>query len=397
MKYSVKIGVPILILMGSITIAWIMISARPKASQVSVEQPTLLVNSFVVQPQDLKVEISVSGTVEPHTETLLVSEVPGRIIEVSEHFLNGGFFRKGEVVLRIDPRNHRAELKRAEASLVRARTQLAQETSLSKYERGDFEKLKALNLNIAESSSLSFRKAQLTKAEADVVAAEAQVIRATGDLERTEIRMPYDGLIRNKKADLGQYVSPGTPLLQVFAVDYVEVRLPLSPPQVKKIDLPQYYSTLNSSKSNRIPVSVSVVDSEQTWSAELVRTEAVLDPNTRTLFAVARVQDPYGLMANNNSEPLRIGTFVDVAIPGTMLKQVYRVERHMLKPGNIIWIIDREQRIRSRIVDVSYADAVYAYISSGLSPGDQICITPIENPLPGTLVRIVKKGDSNET
>ncbi|MFT5690845.1 MAG: RND family efflux transporter MFP subunit [Oceanicoccus sp.] len=397
MKYSVKIGVPILILIGSIAVAWTMISSRPKATQVSVEQPTLLVNSFVVQPQDIKIEVSVSGTVEPHTETLLVSEVPGRIVEVSEHFLNGGFFRKGEVVLRIDPRNHQAELKRAEASLVRARTQLAQETSLSKYERGDFEKLKALNLNIAESSSLSFRKAQLTKAEAEVVAAEAQVIRATGDFERTEIRMPYDGLIRNKQANLGQYVSPGTPLLLVFAVDYVEVRLPLSPPQVKKIDLPMHYSTLNSSDSNRIPVLVSVVDNEQTWPAELVRTEAVLDPNTRTLFAVARVQDPYGLISKDDTEPLRIGTFVDVAIPGTMLKQVYRVERHMLKPGNVIWIIDKEQRIRSRIVGVSYADSEYAYIDSGLNPGDRICITPIENPLPGTPVRIVKKGENNDS
>lgn len=396
MKYSVKIGLPILILIGSIAIAWIMVSSRPKATQVSVEQPTLLVNSFTVYPQDIKIEVSVSGTVEPHTETLLVSEVPGRIVDVSEHFLNGGFFRKGEVVLRIDPRNHQAELKRAEASLVTARTLFAQETSLAKYERGDFEKLKALNLNIAESSSLSFRKAQLTKAEAEVVAAEAQVIRATGDLERTEIRMPFDGLIRNKKANLGQYVSAGTPLLLVFAVDYVEVRLPLSPPQVKKIDLPRHFSTLNSSNSNRIPVEVSVADSEQIWPAELVRTEGVLDPNTRTLFAVVRVQDPYGLVAGKDFEPLRIGTFVDVAIPGTLLKQVYRVERHILKPGNVIWIIDRENRIRPRIVDVSYADSKYAYISSGLNPGDQICVTPIENPLPGTPVRIVKKGDSND-
>jgi multidrug efflux pump subunit AcrA (membrane-fusion protein) len=158
-----------------------------------------------------------------------------------------------------------------------------------------------------------------------------------------------------------------------------------------------HYSTLNSSDSNRIPVLVSVVDNEQTWPAELVRTEAVLDPNTRTLFAVARVQDPYGLISKDDTEPLRIGTFVDVAIPGTMLKQVYRVERHMLKPGNVIWIIDKEQRIRSRIVGVSYADSEYAYIDSGLNPGDRICITPIENPLPGTPVRIVKKGENNDS
>ncbi len=397
MKYSTSIGIPVLVIFGAVTIAWLMISARPEASQTPAEQPTLLVNSFVVHPQDIEIEISASGTVEPHTETLLVSEVPGRILEVSANFLNGGFFRKGEVILRIDPRNHRAELKRAEAGLVRARTQLAQETSLSKYERGDFEKLKALNPNIAESSSLSFRKAQLTKAEAEVVAAEAQVIRSQGDLERTEIRMPYDGLIREKRADLGQYLSPGTALAMIFAVDFVEVKLPLSPPQVRKINLPNHFSDEGISKADAVPVTISISDSEQTWPAELVRTEGVLDTNTRTLIAIARVHDPYGLILDRDIEPLRIGTFVDVAIRGTMLKDVYSVERHMLKPGNLIWVIDEEERIRPRTVSLAYADEKYAYINTGLLPGDRVCITPIENPLPGTRVRIVEENGSNDT
>lgn len=397
MKYLVKLGLPVLVLTIAIGIAWIMTNNRPVAIQKPVEQPTLLVNSFVVQPGDVTIEIVASGTVEPHTETLLVAEVAGRIVEVSPNFLNGGFFRKGEVLLHIDPRNHRAELKYAEASLVRARTQYAQEKSLSKYERSDYKKLKAMSPRIAESSSLSFRKAQLTKAMADVVAAEAKLIKAKGDVERTKIRMPYDGLVRNKRADLGQYVNPGTPLLVVFAVDFVELRLPLSPSQVKKIKLPKHHANVSALASSSLPVNVSIADSDAHWSAQLVRTEGVLDIKSRTLYAIARVDDPYGLISGKDIEPLRIGTFVDVSIPGTVLKNVFTIERHMLKPGNRIWIIDENSRISPRTVEVAYADSRFAYISAGLKAGDRVCVTPIENPLPGTLVTIIDEVAVNDS
>jgi len=397
MNYWVKFGIPALVLLVAVSLAWIMTINRPMASQTPVEQPTLLVNSFVVQPQDVAIKISVSGTVEPHTQTTLIAEVAGRIIEVSAGFQNGGFFRRGDVLLRIDPRNHRAELKRAEAALVRARTQLAQEESLAKYERGDFEKLKSVDPGIAVSSELSFRKAQVTRAVADLVAAEAQLIRAKGDMERTEVRMPYDGLIRDKRADLGQYLNPGSPLAVIFAVDFVEVRLPLSPPQVKKIALPGPHNNAVDSPDRSISVEVSIADEDNIWPAQLVRTEGVLDAKARTLIAIARVEDPYGLIAGTEVQPLRIGTFVDVAIPGIVLSNVYSVERHMLKPGNRIWVIDDEQRIRGRTVEVAYADARFAYISKGLNPGDRVCITPIENPLPGTRVRVVEQEQRHES
>jgi RND family efflux transporter MFP subunit len=384
MNLVIKIALPIAIVLSATTIAWILIVNKPQASQKPSEPPTLLVNSFVVEPEDVAISVTVSGTVEPHTETTLVSEVAGRIIEVSPTFLNGGFFNAGDVILRIDPRNHIAELKRTEAALVRARTQLAQEESLAKYERGDFEELKSTNPNV-NTSDLSFRRTQLARAMADVVAAEAQVIRASGDVDRAEIHMPYAGIERQKRAELGQFVNPGTPLAVVFAIDFAEVRLPLSTVQVKKLALPNFQVV----GSEAVQVTISG-DSNKVWRGEIVRTEGVLDARSRILYAIARVQDPYGFMSGEDVEPLRIGTFVDVSIPGKSLPNVFTLERHMLKPGNKVWIIDDESRIRARTVTLAYADAQHAYISTGLIAGDRICVTPIDNPLPGTLVRVVE-------
>ncbi|HIG40594.1 MAG: efflux RND transporter periplasmic adaptor subunit [bacterium] len=388
MKYIIRIGIPALIILSAIGVSWVMVIMRPEASLKPPEPPTLLVNSFIVQPVDVSIKVIASGTVAPHTETLLVAEITGRIVEVSPVFFSGGFLNKGDVILKIDPRNHMAELKRAEAAMVRAKTQLAQEKSLAIYERGDFEQRRADNPDIA-ATDLAFRKTQLTRAVAEVVAAEAQLVRANGDLDRTEIRMPYAGLIREKRANLGQYVNPGTPLSVIFAVDFVEVRLPLSAPQVKKLSLPR----LRLDGSNAVRVIVTTSDSSKVWAAKLVRTEGVLDLQSRTLYAIARVEDPYGYLfgeeAGEETEPLRVGSFVDVTIPGPTLRQVIPIERHMLKPGNRVWIIDDELRIRPRSVQLAYIDADMAYVSAGLEAGARVCVTPIDNPLPGTRVRIV--------
>ena len=223
MKLLIKIAMPVLILVVAIGFASFLMMARPVAEQIPVEAPLLLVDSFEAQPVDVMINVKVSGTVTPYTETTLVSEVSGRIIRVAPGFKSGGYFSAGDIILQIDPRNHDAELKRTEAALVRARIKLSQEESLAKHERGDYERLKTVDPNQLSTSDLSFRSAQIAQAMADVVAAEAQLIKAQGDVDRTFIRMPYDGLIREKRADLGQYVNPGTPIGVMFAVDYAEV------------------------------------------------------------------------------------------------------------------------------------------------------------------------------
>ncbi|MCH2568017.1 MAG: efflux RND transporter periplasmic adaptor subunit [Pseudomonadales bacterium] len=387
MKILIKIAMPVLILVVAIGFASFLMMARPVAEQIPVEAPLLLVDSFEAQPVDVMINVKVSGTVTPYTETTLVSEVSGRIIRVAPGFKSGGYFSAGDIILQIDPRNHDAELKRTEAALVRARIKLSQEESLAKHERGDYERLKTVDPNQLSTSDLSFRSAQIAQAMADVVAAEAQLIKAQGDVDRTFIRMPYDGLIREKRADLGQYVNPGTPIGVMFAVDYAEVRLPLTPSQVRDLPLP------TSTGGLPIPVQIKSVDAERSWSGRLVRTEGTLDPTSRTLYAIARVEDPYGIKsAIPVPEPLRIGTYVDVVIPGKRLESVFALERHMVKPGNRVWVIDEDSRIQSRVVSIAYADPKHAWIDGGLSPGERICVTPVDNPLPGTRVRVVADG-----
>ena len=174
------------------------------------------------------------GSVSPRTETTLVAEVSGKIVNVSSNFVAGGFFRKDTTLLEIDPSDYQTSLKRAQANLASRKAQFADQKARSEQAMKDWRNMGRQG----EPSDLTLRKPQLAEAHANVQAAEADLQKAKRDLERTHITVPYDGLVRTKQADIGQYVTPGTPLGITFDIDTAEIRLPLSASDVTYLDLP---------------------------------------------------------------------------------------------------------------------------------------------------------------
>ena len=236
------------------------------------------------------------GPVMPRTETTLVAEVAGQIVSVSSNFISGGFFREGEVLLQIDPSDYQTALLRAQAALAARKAQLADQQARSDQALKDWTNLG----REGDPSDLTLRIPQLAEAKAGVQAAEAELQEAERDLQRTRIKVPYDGLVRNKKVDVGQYVTPGTPLGVTFAIDTAEIRLPLSNSDLAYLDLP---SATRLDKAHRVPVKLSA-DGARTsgeWQSEIVRTEGVVDVSSRVLYAVAEVVDPYGVLGQSNS------------------------------------------------------------------------------------------------
>ena len=144
-----------------------------------------------------------------------------------------------------------------------------------------------------EPSDLGLRKPQMADAKANVSAAEADVEKAQRDFERTQITVPYDGLVRQKAVDIGQYVTPGTRLGVTFAIDTAEIRLPLTNTDLKYLELPIGTQAKNPDKPYP-PVTLSAQragDTDQ-WQAQIIRTEGVVDETSRVVYAVAQVTDP---------------------------------------------------------------------------------------------------------
>jgi RND family efflux transporter MFP subunit len=309
--------------------------------------------------------------------------VAGQIVDVAPAFVSGGFFLKGDVLLRIDPRNYESAVKRASAGVAQARTQVATENALAGYAYEDWKRLRDVDTTSREASDLTLRKPQLQEALAALEAREADLQMAREDLNRTIIRAPYDGMVREKIADIGQYVNVGSQLARTFAVDRVEIRLPISQQDLQFLDLKGL------SEGERLPVTLSAAIGSQRheWHARIVRSEGVFDSASRVLYVVAQVEDPYDL-AESGREPLRVGTFVTAEIGGNAGGELFAIPRHALSGGDTVWIVDEQLQIQPRAVRIVRSDEDHAYVSEGLADGERYATTPIDQPLPGMQVRI---------
>jgi len=313
----------------------------------------------------------------------LVAEAQGQIVEVSPTFVSGGFFRKGDVLLRIDPRNYEAAVKRARAAVARAATQLETESALAGYAKEDYERLRRINPNTGPASELTLRKPQMKEALAELQSAEADLDKAQGDLARTVIRAPYDGLVREKIADVGQYVAPGTQLGVTFAVDIAEVRLPVTQNDLLYLDI----GKLRLNSPIDVTLTANLGGSNFTWQAVVRRSEGVFDTGSRVLYLVAEIEDPYDL-DGDGAVPLLMGTFVAAEIGGRDAGELVLVPRHALQRGTTLWVVDEDLRMQPRQVEVVRRDDKFVYIAAGVEDGERYCVTPIDQPLPGMKVRL---------
>lgn len=372
--------------------ALVVLNKGKRPDRQDVAQNAVLVETIPARARSLNFVVDSQGPVRPRTETVLVAEVAGRIVSVSADFISGGFFRAGEVLLEIDPSDYQTAVKRAEAALASRRAQLSDERARSEQAIKDWRNLG----RSGEPPDLVARKPQLADAEANVLAAEAELEKARRDLQRTRITVPYDGLVRSKRVDLGQYVAPGTQLGTTFSVATAEVRLPLASQDLAFLDLPPARDWAPEDYP-AVSLKAEVAGETVTWDARLIRTEGVIDESSRVLYAVAEVRDPYGLLGDSDHEELRMGTFVRAAIEGRYIDDAIVLPRYVLRGDGTVLVANEERELEVRDVEVARAEPDTIYLTAGVAEGELVITTNLDAPIPGTRLVIAGEQDTPAT
>jgi RND family efflux transporter MFP subunit len=376
----ILIGTSILIVVGLVAY-----QKSQRAERKPDTQKAILVDTVEAKVVSLNFLVNSQGTVRPRTETALVSEVSGKIVSVAPEFVAGGFFHEGEVLLQIDPSDYQAGLKRAEAALASRKAKLADETARSDQALKDWRNMG----KTGDPSDLGLRKPQMADAKANVSAAEADVQKARRDLERTQITVPYDGLVRQKAVDIGQYVSPGSRLGVTFAIDTAEVRLPLTHNDLSYLDLPSETEVQNKDRAfPSVTLSAQNATGTDHWQARIIRTEGVVDEISRVVYAVAQIVDPYGVLGQSHQQELKIGTFVNAEIKGLPADNVVVLPRFVLRPDNTVLVANDNNELEILPVTVVRAEPKEVYISEGIKAGTRVVITFLDAPVPGTKLAI---------
>ena len=384
LRLILKITLPLLVVGsgGLATLALINSYEKPTTLQVEIKPP--LVRVMPVETSSMTLTVRAEGTVTPRTESQLVPEISGRIVEMSPSLVAGGFFEKGDVLIKIETREYDLALTRAKAAIEQTKLRLFMERQEADIARKEWELL-----GEGAPSALLVREPQITEIKVTLASAEAALAQTQYDLDRTVIKAPFAGRVRSKQVDVGQFVQRGMTVATLYSVDVAEVRLPIPNSELEYCSLPMAYR--NSSEPNSGPavkLTAEFAGKTHSWQGRIVRTEGEIDPRTRMVNAIAQVQDPYALLRNSQRPPLAVGMFVHAEIQGNRVHGVVKVPRNVMHSDTQILIVDSANRLYSREVDVLRMERDFALIQGGLQEGDRVCISNLETFINGMRVSV---------
>jgi len=225
---------------------------------------------------------------------------------------------------------------------------------------------------------------------------KATLRKARRDMERTELHAPYPGRVREERVDVGQFVNRGVAIATLYAVDYAEVRLPISDRELAFVDLPLRFQDGDDEQERpEVVLSADFAGRPHVWKGRIVRTEGEIDPRSRMVHVVARVDDPYGV-TDEGRAPLNVGLFVEAEIQGRQLDAAVVLPREALREGDRVLIVDAEGRLRFRSVEVARTDRENVVLASGVAAGEHVCVSPLVSAVEGMPVRIAGAATGEE-
>lgn len=384
-----RVVVPIVILLLAFGAVRALVALRPTVEARAPEPVAPLVRVVVAEPRPVEIRVRTQGTVVPRTESDLVPQIAGEVVWVSPNLVSGGFFDEGEPLVRIDPSDARVEQQSARAALARATSEFQRaETELSRQKQ-------LMARGVTAQSRIDDAENAYRVADAAVREARARLSRADRDRSRTELSAPFQGRVRTKDVDVGQFVNRGASIATLYAVDWAEVRLPLPDRELRWLDLPLGYAAQDKDGPGpEVTLRAEFAGKPREWQGRIVRTEGEIDARSRMVHVVARVEDPYARFEGKNPHvPLAVGLFVEAEIVGRTVPEAFVLPRSALyaaneEAGDRVYVIDADDRLRVSPVEVLRTEREEVVIGDGLAAGDRVSISPLTAVVDGMRVRI---------
>ena len=369
---------PGIIIVGAVIVSMVLVMAKPEPEKKPIVE--IARNVRVVTAHEGRVALSVKtqGTVAAKQAIDLMPQVSGQVVYVSERFVAGGLFKRGDVILRLDPRDYQYAVTSTAARVTESQQVLLRERAEAALAQTEWDLL-----GEGAASDLTLRKPQLADAEAKLEAANANLRVAQLNLERTEIRAPFNGLLTTKMVDFGQFISMGTKVGKLYSTDVLEVRLPMSNKDLSQFDIAGL-------RSGTVQLDVTLTgrfaDQESQWKGKIIRTEGLVDIKTRIMYVVAQLRGDQ-ILSLDRKIPISIGQFVAAEIEGRVYDPVFQLPRMVLRQGNQVLVVDKDNKLQTRRVKVIESNRDYVVISEGLKEGDIVCKSQLGVGVDGLLVK----------
>ena len=378
---------PILIVISGLIIGSLILFTGPSLEPRAPPENKPLIRTITAKSESIRLSSTAFGTVSPRSENELIPEVSGSIVFMSPSIVSGGFFKKDDLLFSIEPLDYEVALEQSSAALKSAESEL--ENAQRNHDR---------QINLAKKQSISESRKEeavnrLRFAESAHREANARVSLARKNLERTKIRAPYDGRVRNEKIDLGQFVNRGQSIASIYAIDSAEIRLPVHDKELAFLDLSLFETA--KSKDDAVILKATFAGEQHTWNARIARTEGELDSRTRMINVIAEIDSPYS--SKDSRPPLTIGLFVEAEILGRFIEDAVVIPQSAIQERNLVYTVNEKNRLEFKKVEILRMINDQAVITDGLKTGDTVCISALRNAEPGMEVRTSTKLEEQKT
>ncbi len=380
MSKATKIIAPILVIIGAIVLVQVMVAGKPEPEKKESSQRIVSLHVAPVVKTSRSIDVETQGEVKAKNQIPLTARVNGNIIEISPDFEEGAAIDSDTLLLKIDDTDYKAAVIRAQARLAEARVALERELANEKIKKDTWNQKKG----DTKPTPFALNKPQVLEAEAKLAAAKADLKEAELNVQRTEIRVPFNGRVMSRNVGLGQYVSAGTVLGQVFSVDVAQVRLPLTDLQLSALRLPLGFEA-GENDAPEVLFTTNIGRSSHQWRGRIVRTNAAVDQNTRLSYAIAEVEDPYGQAADNGA-PFAVGMFVNARIKGFEETDAWVLPRDALRQEDTVYVVNQDNKLNIRQVEVYATTSDEVFISAGVHTGENVVTSAVNNVFDGMLV-----------
>ena len=374
------------------------------------------------------------GTAEPDRVWRAVAEVRGRVIETHPELQPGAMIRRGETLLRIDPREYELAVARLEADIEQVAAQLEQldvsqkndqallelEEASLKLAENELKRLEALRERNAVSAAQldEQRRAVLAQRrsvqslrnklrllpherktlEALLAVKQAALDQARLDLAKTTITAPFDCRVADVALEVGQYVAAGQTLFEAHGTAAAEIEAQIPLDRLRNLIAPEQRAgalvSLDAASVRRlfnfeVTVRYRIGDFEARWSGRVVRMREQIDPRTHTVGLVVAVEKPYEQAIPGQRPPLVQGMFCEVELRGAVRRQRVVIPRLALHDG-YVYVVDSEDRLRRREVQVAFAQADFICLRAGLEGGERLIVSDPTPAVEGMRVRPIE-------
>lgn len=378
-----RVLMPIGILLGSIVITVVLIRNPTRVSESAPEIIPISVRVAEVQSESVQLFIESQGKAQAARQASLSSNVQGPVAWVSPSLEAGAYVKAGEPLLRL-------ELADFETAVTRSRASYEQASAEAAFATADLARITELAAKrLASESELQNAERAATVASARLADAEATLKQSELDAERSILRAPFNAVVASRDVELGQFVNRAQSVAVLFDADSVDVRVPLAIRQLGYLDVPMgFRGEFDSAQAPQVELTGSYGGKQYTWEGKLLRTEATIDPNSNTVQSIIRIEQP-SADRGGESIPLPIGLFVEARIAGKLVEDIISLPRSVIRNNSQVLVVDAENKMYYRDVDIYRLEQDRVLISGGLLPGEKICTSPIQAVVDGMSVRPV--------